>query len=95
MLLVRFLSYKTFEKQVLILLAKVDHQLKCKKIHYIVWHPHKKDSVNYHFHPFLVADAYDYQGRPFLHIPLDLGVNLLSDDPPDKCFLPKKRIHTW
>ena len=42
-----------------------------------------------------VKDAYDYQGRPFLHIPQDVGINLKSDDPPDKCFLPKKQIHTW
>ena len=42
-----------------------------------------------------VKDAYDYQGRSFLHIPQDVGVNLKSDDPPEKCFLPKKQIHTW
>ncbi|XP_065057544.1 pre-mRNA-processing factor 17-like [Rhopilema esculentum] len=42
-----------------------------------------------------IADAYDYQGRSYLHIPMDLGVNLLTDDPPEKCYLPKKRIHTW
>ena len=44
---------------------------------------------------FVVKDAYDYQGRSFLHIPQDVGVNLKSDSPPDKCFLPKKQIHTW
>lgn len=44
---------------------------------------------------FLVKDAYDYQGRSFLHIPQDVGVNLKSDEPPEKCFLPKKQIHTW
>eukprot|EP00794_Sanderia_malayensis_P000479 gene479-1124_t len=42
-----------------------------------------------------IQDAYDYQGRSFLHIPQDLGVDLVAEDPPDKCFLPKKRIHTW
>ena len=44
---------------------------------------------------FVVKDAYDYQGRSFLHIPQDTGVNLKSDSPPEKCFLPKKHIHTW
>lgn len=37
----------------------------------------------------------DYQGRSFLHAPQDVGVNLRSDSPPDRCFLPKSQIHTW
>lgn len=37
----------------------------------------------------------DYQGRSFLHAPHDVGVNLKSDTPPDRCFLPKSHIHTW
>lgn len=44
---------------------------------------------------FTVKDAVDYQGRSYLHPPLDVGVNLKSDSPPDKCFLPKAHIHTW
>ncbi|XP_076041096.1 pre-mRNA-processing factor 17 [Oratosquilla oratoria] len=42
-----------------------------------------------------INDAYDYQGRSFLHIPQDVGINLKSPDPPEKCFMPKKLIHTW
>ncbi|KAL3882404.1 hypothetical protein ACJMK2_028747 [Sinanodonta woodiana] len=42
-----------------------------------------------------IKEAYDYQGRSFLHVPQDVGVNLKSDYPPEKCFLPKKLIHTW
>ncbi|CAG9856287.1 unnamed protein product [Phyllotreta striolata] len=42
-----------------------------------------------------IKDAVDYQGRSFLHAPQDVGVNLKSDTPPDKCFLPKAHIHTW
>ncbi|CAG5126344.1 unnamed protein product [Candidula unifasciata] len=42
-----------------------------------------------------IKEAYDYQGRSFLHPPQDVGVNLKSDEPPEKCFLPKKLIHTW
>ncbi|XP_066252924.1 pre-mRNA-processing factor 17 [Euwallacea similis] len=42
-----------------------------------------------------IKDAFDYQGRSFLHAPQDVGVNLKSDSPPDKCFLPKAHIHTW
>lgn len=44
---------------------------------------------------FTVKDAVDYQGRSYLHPPHDVGVNLKSDTPPDKCFLPKAHIHTW
>ncbi|MGH0144381.1 UNVERIFIED_CONTAM: hypothetical protein FKN15_051872 [Acipenser sinensis] len=40
-------------------------------------------------------DMYDYQGRSYLHVPQDVGVNLRSADIPDKCYLPKKQIHAW
>ncbi len=30
-----------------------------------------------------------------MHPPQDVGVNLKSDTPPDRCFLPKNLIHTW
>jgi len=42
-----------------------------------------------------IKDAYDYQGRSYLHIPQDVGVNLKSDAPPEKCFIPKRQIHEW
>ncbi|KRT78475.1 WD40 domain-containing protein [Oryctes borbonicus] len=42
-----------------------------------------------------IKDPVDYQGRSFLHAPQDVGVNLKSDVPPEKCFLPKAHIHTW
>ncbi|XP_044742207.1 pre-mRNA-processing factor 17 isoform X2 [Chrysoperla carnea] len=42
-----------------------------------------------------IKDSVDYQGRSFLHAPQDVGVNLRSDSPPDRCFLPKAHIHTW
>jgi len=42
-----------------------------------------------------IDDPLDYQGRNFLHIPQDLDVNLKSSEPPAKCYLPKKLIHTW
>lgn len=44
---------------------------------------------------YTVKDPVDYQGRSFLHIPQDVGVNLKSSAPPDRCFLPKAHIHTW
>lgn len=42
-----------------------------------------------------IKDAYDYQGRSYLHTPQDVGVNLRSETPPEKCFIPKKKVHTW
>lgn len=43
-----------------------------------------------------IKDPYDYQGRSFLHPPHDLdGVNLKADYVPDRCFLPKKLMHTY
>lgn len=42
-----------------------------------------------------IKDDTDYQGRSFLHIPQDLGINLKSDEPPPKCFIPKRQIHVW
>lgn len=45
---------------------------------------------------FPVKDPYDYQGRSFLQAPHDIeGVKLYSDFAPEKCFVPKKLIHTW
>lgn len=55
-------------------------------------------SVDMHYFviiSFAVKDPVDYQGRSFLHAPQDVGVNLRSDTPPEKCFLPKAHIHTW
>uniref|UniRef100_A0A667ZK44 Cell division cycle 40 homolog (S. cerevisiae) n=1 Tax=Myripristis murdjan TaxID=586833 RepID=A0A667ZK44_9TELE len=42
-----------------------------------------------------VKDMYDYQGRSYLHVPQDVGINLRSADVPDKCYLPKKQLHVW
>ncbi|KAF4099957.1 hypothetical protein G5714_020083 [Onychostoma macrolepis] len=42
-----------------------------------------------------IKDAYDYQGRSYLHVPQDVGINLRSADIPDKCYLPKKQLHVW
>eukprot|EP00128_Syssomonas_multiformis_P010502 Colp12_sorted_trinity150504_noHs@20818 len=42
-----------------------------------------------------ISDAIDYLGRSFLHPPVDVDVDLRTDEPPEKCFLPKKLIHTW
>uniref|UniRef100_A0A1B6DRQ1 Uncharacterized protein n=1 Tax=Clastoptera arizonana TaxID=38151 RepID=A0A1B6DRQ1_9HEMI len=42
-----------------------------------------------------IKDSVDYQGRSFLHPPQDVGINLKSETPPDRCFLPKTHVHTW
>lgn len=42
-----------------------------------------------------IEDSHDYQGRSFLVAPKDGPVNLYNPEPPEKCFLPKKLLHTW
>ncbi|ESO00118.1 hypothetical protein HELRODRAFT_176430 [Helobdella robusta] len=42
-----------------------------------------------------LKEACDYQGRTFMCKPHDVGVNLKSREPPQKCFLPKKLLYTW
>ena len=42
-----------------------------------------------------IDDPLDYLGRSFLHIPQDLNKNLRSEEPLEKCFIPKKIIHTY
>ncbi|ESO06288.1 hypothetical protein HELRODRAFT_94015 [Helobdella robusta] len=42
-----------------------------------------------------LKEACDYQGRTFMCEPHDVGVNLKSREPPQKCFLPKKLLYTW
>ena len=42
-----------------------------------------------------IDDPRDYLGRSFLHIPQDVDRNLRSTEPPGKCFIPKKCIHTY
>lgn len=37
----------------------------------------------------------DYQGRTYMHIPTDVGVNLKNDAMPEECFVPKRQIHVW
>ncbi|KAM7533776.1 hypothetical protein Aperf_G00000112283 [Anoplocephala perfoliata] len=43
-----------------------------------------------------ISTPLDYQGRSFLHPPHDIpGVNLITEEPPERCFLPKRLIHEW
>ncbi|KAJ2905885.1 hypothetical protein MKZ38_003893 [Zalerion maritima] len=38
---------------------------------------------------------YDYQGRTYMHIPQDLGINLKKEVGSIANFIPKKLIHSW
>lgn len=42
-----------------------------------------------------VESVNDYQGRSYLAAPRDESVNLTDPNPPDRCFLPKKLLHSW
>ncbi|KAL2914748.1 hypothetical protein HK105_205679 [Polyrhizophydium stewartii] len=37
----------------------------------------------------------DYQGRTYMHVPNDAGVDLRGEPGSQECFLPKQLIHTW
>jgi pre-mRNA-processing factor 17 len=54
------------------------------------------DDTSHEKTEFNGSEEYDYLGRSrIMHVPQDLDVNLLSDTPPEECFVPKKLIHTW
>lgn len=39
---------------------------------------------------------YDYQGRTYMHVPRDLGIDLFKEfDDIEEWYVPKKRIHSW
>lgn len=38
---------------------------------------------------------YDYQGRTYMHIPTDVGVNLRGDSGDEPCYIPQTCIHTF
>ena len=42
-----------------------------------------------------IDDPVDYLGRSFLHIPQDLDKNLRSEEPPEKCYIPKKLLYSY
>lgn len=44
---------------------------------------------------FLGSSELDYQGRTYMHVPTDVGVNLSSESLPEQCYVPKKLIHTY
>ena len=64
-------------------------------INIIIIEINESSCTNVDFFYFTVKDTTDYQGRSFLHAPQDVGVNLRSDAPPERCFLPKSHIFTW
>ena len=42
------------------------------------------------------SEMYDYQGRTYMHVPQDLGIDLKGDLPDDfQSYAPKKVIHTF
>ncbi|RKP06909.1 WD40-repeat-containing domain protein [Thamnocephalis sphaerospora] len=40
-------------------------------------------------------EEFDYQGRTYMHVPRDQGIDLLSEPGSQQCFLPKRPIHTY
>lgn len=40
-------------------------------------------------------EEHDYMGRTYMHVPLDLDVNLNGEPGTQTCFVPKKLLHTY
>lgn len=57
---------------------------------------YQADLTNSETSEFNGSSRYDYQGRTFLHAPMDQpdGVDLYKESV-DRCYHPKKLIHTW
>ncbi|TPX15315.1 uncharacterized protein E0L32_004592 [Thyridium curvatum] len=41
------------------------------------------------------AEEYDYQGRTYMHVPQDLGIDLRKEPGSVTNYIPKKLVHTW
>ncbi|KAF2666930.1 WD40 repeat-like protein [Microthyrium microscopicum] len=41
------------------------------------------------------SQMHDYQGRTYMHVPLDLNIDLRGDNSGIKNYVPKKLVHTW
>jgi len=41
------------------------------------------------------SELYDYQGRSYMHVPLDLDIDLRGDVSSIKSYWPKNLLHTW
>ena len=41
------------------------------------------------------SQEFDYQGRTYMHVPQDLGINLRDTGDAPRNYIPKKTIHTW
>ncbi|KAF2402894.1 WD40 repeat-like protein [Trichodelitschia bisporula] len=44
---------------------------------------------------FLGSSMYDYQGRTYMHVPLDLDIDLRGDTSNIKNYVPKKEVFAW
>ena len=44
---------------------------------------------------FQGSSQFDYQGRTYMHVPQDLGIDLKKDTGSIKNYIPKSVIHTW
>ncbi|KAG0224591.1 WD40-repeat-containing domain protein [Mortierella sp. GBAus27b] len=40
-------------------------------------------------------EEFDYMGRTYMHVPMDLDVNLQGEPGTKECFVPKRLLHTW
>ncbi|KAL8907755.1 MAG: hypothetical protein Q9207_001238 [Kuettlingeria erythrocarpa] len=53
------------------------------------------DITNSETTKFEAKEQYDYQGRTYMHVPRDQGIDLHQEPGTQKNYIPKKRIHIW
>lgn len=56
---------------------------------------YEDDVFNAETTQFHGSELYDYQGRSYMHVPLDLDINLRKEPGSEKNYHPKKQIFKW
>ncbi|MCJ1485286.1 hypothetical protein MMC06_005460 [Schaereria dolodes] len=56
---------------------------------------YQDDITNTETTEFHGAQEFDYQGRTYMHVPLDLDIDLRKEAGSQRNYVPKKHIHTW
>jgi pre-mRNA-processing factor 17 len=56
---------------------------------------YQEDMENKEKTEFHGSEQFDYQGRTYMHVPQDQGIDLRKEPGSEKNFIPKKLAHTW
>jgi len=56
---------------------------------------YQEEMANNESTTFHGENEHDYQGRTYMHVPMDLDIDLKKEPGTTKNYIPKKQIHTW